>query len=205
MKKVLILYHTVYGNTKKVAMALTRGLEAGDLYVDCISIQEFDFQEINNYDVFGIGGPTHFYGVSKSMKSFLKHLKSLKLENKQGFAFETKSVFKLAGSASKKIVRELKNLKFSIVYPAITGIVLGKKGPLQEKILDKIEQIGLLISDNIISNGINHDENQGINKIKNSSAKRILNYLIWILLGGGPIFFFIRTFFIYRALLLSMY
>ena len=80
MKKALILYDSVYGNTKKVAMSLSRGLEAGGIYVDSNSIQDFDILEFKNYDIIGIGGPTHFHGASKALKSFLTKIKHLKME-----------------------------------------------------------------------------------------------------------------------------
>jgi flavodoxin len=85
MKKAIILYDSIYGNTKKVAMSLSRGLEAGYVYVDCIPIQHFNIKELKNYDLIGIGGPTHFHGVSKQMKLFLCKIKHLRLENKRGF------------------------------------------------------------------------------------------------------------------------
>ena len=71
MKKALILYDSLYGNTKKVAMSLSRGLESGGLYVDSSSIEDFETVKLNNYDIIGIGGPTHFHGASKKMKLFL--------------------------------------------------------------------------------------------------------------------------------------
>jgi flavorubredoxin len=149
MKKVLILYDSIYGNTKSVALALSRGLEAGDCYVDCISIKGFDIGEIENYQVIGIGGRTHFQGASKLMKSFLKKIIHLEMENRQGFAFETKGDFRLSGSAAKKIMKTLKKLNLEILHPVITSSVLDKEGPLQDKSLEKAEQIGLSISEKI--------------------------------------------------------
>ena len=113
MKKVLILYDSVYGNTKKVAMSLSRGLEAGGLYVDSNSIQDFDITKLKNYDIIGIGGPTHFHGASKQMKSFLNRIKHLKIDDKYGFAFETKADVHLAGSAAKRIIRYFKKMRLS--------------------------------------------------------------------------------------------
>ncbi len=84
MKKAVILYDSLYGNTKKVAMSLSRGLEAGGLYVDSSSIEDFNTTGLNNYDIIGIGGPTHYHGASKKMKSFLKKIKNVKLEGKYG-------------------------------------------------------------------------------------------------------------------------
>ncbi|MFX1495128.1 MAG: flavodoxin domain-containing protein [Promethearchaeota archaeon] len=149
MKKALILYDSVYGNTKKVAMSLSRGLEAGGIYVDSNSIQDFNTIELKNYNLIGIGGPTHFHGASKAMKSFLSKVKHLKLENKQGFAFETKADFRLAGSAAKRIIRYLRKMKIKIIHSTISGIVINKEGPLQENSLNKMEKIGLNIAEKL--------------------------------------------------------
>ena len=147
MKKALVLYHSLYGNTKKVAMSISRGLESGGFYVDCKSINDVDVKDLYHYDVIGIGGPTHFHGVSKQMKSYLKKTKGLGLENKDGFTFETKGDFKMAGSASKRIKRYLKKMKLRIIHPTISGIVLDKEGPLEDNTLELMEQVGINISE----------------------------------------------------------
>ncbi|NHJ22859.1 MAG: FprA family A-type flavoprotein [Candidatus Lokiarchaeota archaeon] len=193
MKKVLILYDTVFGNTRRVAMALSRGLEAGNFYVDCSSILSVELGEIVDYDVIGIGGPTHFHGSSKEMKSFLGRLKDLKMENKRGFVFETRGDFRFAGSAANKIMKILRKMRMKIMYPVITGIVLEKEGPLQSKTLERIEQIGLELSDKLNGTAMLTNKNQEGMEIKHRSIKGILNYLKWILIGGGPIFFFSRA------------
>ncbi|MFX1572258.1 MAG: flavodoxin domain-containing protein [Promethearchaeota archaeon] len=193
MKKALILYDTVYGNTKKIAMSLSRGLEAGGIYVDSNSIQNFEIKEMLNYDIIGIGGPTHFHGISKNMKTFLNKIKHLKMEDKYGFIFETKADFRLSGSAAKQITRFLKKMKMEIIYPIITGIVLHKEGPLQEFTSDIMEQTGLNISEKVNNNYTHKDINEQLKNIKNPIINLLLNRFKWIFLGGGPIFFFIRA------------
>jgi len=116
---------------------------------DCISIQDFDIKMLKNYNLIGIGGPTHFYGGSKSMKRFLSKLRHCRLENKRAFAFETKESFRLAGSAAKRIIRRLKKMKIKIIRPYITGIVLNKEGPLRDNTLSKMEKIGLDIAEQL--------------------------------------------------------
>ena len=162
MKKAIILYDSVFGNTKKVAMSLSRGLEAGGLHVDSSSIENLEIENLYNYDIIGIGGPTHYHGASKKMKSFLSKIKHLRLEGKYGFAFETKGEFRLAGSAAKRIVRYLNKLKLKIIHPFISGIVLGQEGPLKEKTLEKMEQIGLNISVKINNSRIQSKLNGGV-------------------------------------------
>jgi flavodoxin len=193
MKKAVILYDSVYGNTKTVAMSLSRGLEAGGLYVDSSNIKDFNSKVLKNYDIIGVGGPTHFHGASKQMKLFLKRIRHLKMENKYGFAFETKADFRLAGSAAKRIRRNLKKMKLKIIHPNITGIVIDKQGPLQKNTLEIMEKVGLDISNKVNNSKFQKIINQGIKYSKNSNYKLNLNRLVWILLAGGPIFFFIRA------------
>ena len=47
MMRALFLYDSVDENVKKVAMAITRGLEAGNIFVNSISIEDVDVNEIN--------------------------------------------------------------------------------------------------------------------------------------------------------------
>jgi flavorubredoxin len=149
IRSVIILYDSMFGNTKKVALALNRGLEAGGLYVDSLSIEDFGTTELSNYDLIGIGSPTHMRGISKPMKLFLSKMKRFKLKNKKGFIFETKASFLLSGSAAKKILRYFKMMKVKLVFPIITGIVLGKEGPLEDNTLTKMEEIGLEIAEKL--------------------------------------------------------
>jgi len=193
MKKALILYDTIYGNTKKVAISLSRGLEAGGIYVDSSSIQDFDTIELKNYDVIGIGGITHFHGTSKIMKSFLNKIKHFKMENKLGFAFETKADFRLAGSAAKRIIKYLKKMRLTIIHPPITGLVIDREGPLQETTLENMEKIGLNISEKLNNNVTQKSVNQEFKGLKYSNVHLYLNRLKWFLIEGGPIFFFIRA------------
>ena len=147
VQRVILLYDSLFGNTKKVALSLSRGLEAGGFFVDAKHVGEFSVNKLEKYDVIGIGGPTHFHGASKSMKSFLSQIKRQKQLDKKGFAFETRVASPWAGSAAKKILRTLKRMKVKRVYPKITCIVTGREGPLEEGTINKMEKIGLEIAE----------------------------------------------------------
>ncbi|MFW9951630.1 MAG: flavodoxin domain-containing protein [Candidatus Thorarchaeota archaeon] len=148
-KSVVIVYDSLFGNTKKIAMSLSRGLEAGGLPVDSFSINKFDVRKLMNYQVIGIGSPTHMRGVSKPMKLFLSKMKRLNLKNKKVFAFETKASFRFSGSAAKKILRTIKMMKIEVFYPIITGFVVGKEGPLEGGTLTNVEEMGLNIAEKL--------------------------------------------------------
>lgn len=191
MKKAIIIYDTVYGNTKKVAMSLSRGLEAGGTYVDCMPIMDCDLNALYKYDIIGIGGPTHYHGITITMKSFLSKLKNMNLEKKVYFVFETKGDFPLSGSAAKRIDRTLRKMNMKKIHPLISEIVLNKEGTLFDSTFKTTEQIGIFISNSLIHNQIDEDLNGSELKISKIYLKR----LKWILLVGGSLFFCIRAIF----------
>jgi len=198
MKKVIILYDSIDGNIKRVAMSVIRGLEAGGLLVDSCSIQNFKINKLKSYDVIGIGGTTHFHGASKAMKSFLRKIKDFKMPNKQGFAFETKRDSILAESAVKRIIRYLQKMKLDIIHSTLTGVILDKKGSLKENALIEMEKIGLNLStkiENFKSQIAFKSKARGENKETKEDLTNLKswNRLKWLLLGGGPFFFFIRA------------
>ncbi len=144
--RTLVLYDSKYGNTKKVANALIRGLEAGDNIVDSCSIHEYEIENILFYDVIGIGCPTHNRGMSKAMKAFMKKLQKINLQGKKAFVFETRLNVPLAGSSGKKIMKHVIKMKMKILHVLITGTVVAQDGPLEINTLKIMEQIGLKIA-----------------------------------------------------------
>jgi flavodoxin len=154
MKKAIIIYDSLFGNTKKVAMALSRGLEAGGIYVDSKFVSDCSPNELIDYDVIGIGSPTHFRGVSKNIKLFLSNLSNIGLNNKISFAFDTKADSPLVGSAAKKIVKSLKKMNLKVIDIDISGKVMKREGPLVESTLKTMEQLGICISDRFDHNSL---------------------------------------------------
>ena len=110
MSKAIVIYHTKFGNTEKIAKALARGMEKQGVKVDCVKADEVDVDKLVEYDFLAIGGPTHTFGVSKPMKAFLEKLKSVNIKGKKAFAFDTKYKSRWAGSAGKGIEKMLKIL-----------------------------------------------------------------------------------------------
>jgi flavodoxin len=66
--KVLIAYHSVSGNTRKVAEAIHKEIRA-DKDLKPLS----DVKDLKGYDLSFIGFPIHAYGPSKEAKDFLEN------------------------------------------------------------------------------------------------------------------------------------
>ncbi len=150
MSRALVLYHSLFGNTKTVAMSLAKGLQESAIEVDCYSIDDVDVTEIPNYDLVAIGSPTHMIKPSKEMKEFLDELKAIELKGVFGFSFDTrnesrmnsKSFLILENSAARSIEGTMKRMKMKIIRPRVSAIVQGREGPLNAHAEEAFIQIG---------------------------------------------------------------
>ena len=152
--KSIIIYHTRFGNTERIAKSIEMGLKEASGLQDVVCINVTDvmaiIDSVKEYDLICVGSPTEGFTAPKPIKQFLRKLKSIDLSGKYGFAFDTKVESRLAGSAAKFIEKELTSQdlqlitarRSAIVYPlkeigSITGARL-KEG--EEK---TFEQVGL--------------------------------------------------------------
>jgi flavodoxin I len=153
MVRALVLYHSLYGNTREVANSLVNGIRKTGIQTDLLSINEIDLNSIPEYDFLAIGGPTHTIGLSKDMKEFLIRLKLVNLRSKKGFSFDTRNPSRmnkkkfliLENSAARRIEARLKRMKLEVFFPRQSAIVYGREGPLQEEVAERFTKIGMAI------------------------------------------------------------
>lgn len=137
MVNALVLYHSLFGNTRDVAHALADGIRETGIHTDCMGIEEIKNDQLKNYHFLAIGGPTHMISLSKGMKAFLKNLKSVNLQGKTRFCFDTRNPsrmnekrwFIFENSAARRIEGKMKRLKIKIIKPRQSAIVFGREGP----------------------------------------------------------------------------
>jgi len=142
LRKTVVIYDSKFGNTEKIAMALSEGMKREGLEVDCVRIDNVVLNKLAEYDILAIGASTQAFGISQPMKEFLKKLESVNLRDKKAFAFDTKMKSRFAGSAAKGIEKQLKKLNMTIIKPYASAIVKGAEGPLEEDAEEKFTQIG---------------------------------------------------------------
>jgi flavorubredoxin len=151
MVRALVLYHSLFGNTRDIAYSLAYGIRKTGIQTDLLSINEIDLNSIPDYDFLAVGGPTHMIGLSKDMKEFLIRLKSVNLRSKKGFSFDTRNPSRmnkkkfliLENSAARRIEARLKRMKLEIIFPRQSAIVYGREGPLQEDVAGRFTKIGM--------------------------------------------------------------
>ena len=142
MKKAVVIYDTKFGNTEKIARALSEGIRKEGLVVDCLKIDAVDPSKLGECDMLAVGAPTQAFRISAPMKEFLRKLENVDLRGKKGFAFDTRLKSRFAGSAANGIEKKLKELGLTIIRDYASAMVGGTEGPLEEKAEKRFEQIG---------------------------------------------------------------
>jgi NAD(P)H dehydrogenase (quinone) len=70
-KKVLILYYSGSGNTKKMAKAISEAVKSSAINVTVEDAGKFDISSLPNYDSIVLGSPTYFSNVAWQIKKVI--------------------------------------------------------------------------------------------------------------------------------------
>lgn len=85
-KKVLILYYSGSGNTKKMAKAIAEAMKSGSINVTVQDAGKFDISSLPHYDSIVLGSPTYFsnmaWQVKKVIDESIIHYRGGKLKRK---------------------------------------------------------------------------------------------------------------------------
>ncbi|UCB46631.1 MAG: flavodoxin family protein [Spirochaetota bacterium] len=139
--KVLILYDSVFGNTERIALAISDAL-SGSAQVRVVKTGAANPEEFFDVDLAIVGSPTH---RGKPTECFLKFLEQLHRKSVRGLpvaVFDTRYqmsslLLGIYGSAARKLVSQLKKLGGLPVIAPESFIVCGREGPLENTELTK--------------------------------------------------------------------
>ena len=144
MARVIVVFGSRYGNTKRVAEFIIEGInEVGGVEVSLKELKEVDFKEIPFYDAILIGSPNHVGGPTRGIKSFIDKLDELPLEGKKFAVFDTymgKDFEKAVKKMEKRISEKASGLKR--IASGLSIKVQGMKGPIVEGELSKCKEFG---------------------------------------------------------------
>ena len=152
--KIIIVYESKYGNTKKAAEAIGEGLSEEGHEIRVLRVKDTNLNEIQQYDVVVIGSPTYAGTHAASIRKFINNISTLNLEGKSVIAFDThsaggegtflrKAVFKMEKQLRKKIPT------MKILMNGLQVKVHGIKGPLVDGELNKCKTFGKEIASNL--------------------------------------------------------
>lgn len=127
--KALVIYDTVYGNTRQVAEAIAAGLSP---QYEVTTIAAAEVHEVaHDIDLLVIGGPTHRHGLSERMHELLERLPGGSLNDVAAAAFDTRYRMPrwMTGSAAVRIARALKHKRAHLTTPPESFFVASEKAP----------------------------------------------------------------------------
>jgi flavodoxin I len=131
--KALVVYDSTYGNTEKIAQAISEAIAAQLLRVGGASPSD-----LKGFDLVIVGSPTHGGRPTPEIQGLLKALSAL--EGVRAAAFDTRHVSKwtlLFGYAAPRIARSLKSNGAALLASPEGFFVLGTQGPLKEGELER--------------------------------------------------------------------
>ena len=145
MTKAIIIYESVYGNTKKVADAIAEGIrESGE--IDCIIAKTGEVHhtdDLAKYDAVIFGSPNHNQEPSRNMLKFIERAGIVDLDTKIGAAFDTYTGGNkgIAVKKMEQVIRQ-KMTCITFVIDGFSAKVEGRKGPLAEGEIDRAIEFG---------------------------------------------------------------
>ena len=139
--KVLIVYESKYGNTKKVAETMGEVIKEAGNEVSVEKVDAVELESIKDYDALVVGSPTYASSQAKSIKKFISSL-SVKKDTKI-VVFDTHSGDGVStGGPMRRAVKKMekqieKNPNLNKIMAGLQIAVKGIQGPLVEGELEK--------------------------------------------------------------------
>ncbi len=130
--KTLVIYDSVYGNTKTVAQAIGDDIPGE---VEVLYVKEANASGLEAYDLLVVGAPTHGAKPSPDMQAFLDQIGARALEGVKVAAFDTRMTVKLItvfGTAAPKISKALVEKGGTQAGKPMGFFVTGGEGPLKD-------------------------------------------------------------------------
>ena len=146
--KVLIVFDTKHGNTKKVAELIADGINAVEgNETEVVNVKDVDLSAEKSYDLIVIGSPNHVGSHIKSIKKFISNLSSTAVKVNSFAVFDT-YMGKDFEKAVKKMEKQLKEKvpNSTIALPGLSIKVGGMKGPIVEEDLSKCKEYGMKLA-----------------------------------------------------------
>ena len=152
MKKIVI-YDSYFGNTEKIAKVVAQELDC-----ECIKVQIFNFDVINNYDLVVLGSPTRAFKPTKEIVSLAKLIKGrgtrvalfdTRVDEADEIPKILRWMMKKYGYSNDTLEKILRKKHVPIVIWSGEFYVSDKEGPLKEDELKKAKEFGSAIALNL--------------------------------------------------------
>jgi hypothetical protein len=149
MQRALVVFESMFGNTRTIAETIREGLSSG-FATDLIEVSQAPVQISEDVSLLVVGGPTHAFGLTRErtradaamqaegplvspgigLREWLADVE-VGTRGIRAVTFDTRiDKPRVPGSAARGAEKRLRRLGFAIAAPAESFYVTGTKGPL---------------------------------------------------------------------------
>lgn len=132
--ETLIIYDSNFGNTKKIADAISAAFNGN---AKAQSVNDFKKEDLEGKKLLIVGSPINAWRPTKKITEFLKQLNPVMMKGIKTAAFDTRVRSFISGNAAKRIAKQLQNSGGEVIAEAIGFYVKGNEGPLEEGELER--------------------------------------------------------------------
>ena len=155
--KAIVIYDSVFGNTRQIAEAIGKGLATG-AEVRIFQISDARPERLKGLDFLVIGSPTRGFRPTPAVAKLLKDLPAGSLRGIKVAAFDTRVklsdiksgffrfIVDKGGYAASDIAKSLQKKEGTLLVLPEGFFVSGEEGPLKEGELARAEKWGNLVA-----------------------------------------------------------
>jgi flavodoxin len=149
MPKAIVIYESMFGNTKRAAETIVAGMKEAGTEAVISTPKEAEEMELTGFDAIVIGSPNHMGSPTKGIRKFIDGLEKLGLEKKMAAVFDvhTKDYEKAVKKMEKQLGEKAPGL--TLATPGLSLGVVGMRGPISESELSKCKEFGLVIANRL--------------------------------------------------------
>ncbi|KHL02951.1 flavodoxin family protein [Sinomonas humi] len=137
--EAVVVYESNFGNTRKVAEAIARGLGPGSHVVEA---EKFNAGHLKPGQLLIVGSPINAWRPLPEISGWLEALAPDALSGIRATSFDTRVKSFFHGDAAKKIAHALEAAGAEQAAAPTSYFVEGKEGPLLDGELERAEQWG---------------------------------------------------------------
>jgi flavodoxin len=148
MAKVIVVYESLFGNTRMVAESIIEGMsKVSGIEATLSKPKGVDLNQLTKYDAILVGSPNYIGGAAVSIRRFISRLGKINLEGKLVAVFDTYAIDRDFEKVVKKLEKgiEEKAHGLKLAAPGLSIKVRGIKGPIVEGELPKCKEFGVKI------------------------------------------------------------
>jgi flavodoxin len=142
--KTLVLYDTLFGNTEKIAIAISKAIPSSE----AIALKDINLQSLKLFNFLIVGSPTQGGRPTPKLIKFLNEIPKNFLQEIRVAAFDTRYaekdqniglqiLMKTVGYAAPKIAKSLTDKGGELIVSPEGFIVAKKEGPLKDDEINK--------------------------------------------------------------------